>query len=64
MGIDTYLSDSFAKRRAKFFGHIFRDSSGDGFVNIVEGCGQMTLKTGLASKNMVDRKEQLKIEMS
>ena len=38
MGIDSNQMDSNAKREAEFFGHIYKGSSGDDLITVVEGC--------------------------
>ena len=37
MGIDSHLMGSIAKRKAAFFGHIYRGLNGENFVTILEG---------------------------
>ena len=37
MGINMHLLNSIAKRKAAFFGHICRGSSGNGIETILEG---------------------------
>ena len=66
MGMDGYLMGSIAKRKTAFLGHIWRGSSGEDFVTILEGCvkgirsrgaqrnGQMTSKIDVASTSIID----------